>query len=115
MSAQLQPNHDAHCHRHGWAGVGPGRVPGHSAGLLADLHSCYGAGDRIVIGFTQLLNSAAKLHGWAAVGQALVVSIGYFFAMYLSQGVAFCAIVAVAAFIPAVLFYKGTTSLGKVI
>ncbi len=35
--------------------------------------------------------------------------------MYLSQGVVFCGTVAIAAFIPAARFYKGTTKLGKII
>ena len=67
-----------------------------------------------VVGFTQLINNAAKLKGWAAVALALVVSIGYSFAMYLSQGVAFCAVVAVAAFIPAALAYKATKAAGRI-
>ena len=68
-----------------------------------------------VVGFTQLINNAAKLKGWAAVGLAFVVSVGYSFAMYLSQGVWFCAVVAVAAFIPAALAYKATKAAGKVL
>lgn len=65
-----------------------------------------------VVGFTQLINNAAKLKGWAAVALAFVVSVGYSFAMYLSQGMAFCAVVAVAAFIPAALAYKATKAAG---
>lgn len=66
-----------------------------------------------VVGFTQLINNAAKLKGWAAVALALVVSIGYSFAMYLNQGVAFCAVVALAAFVPAALAYKATKAAGN--
>lgn len=68
-----------------------------------------------VVGFTQLINNIAKTKGWAAVVLALVVSFGYSFAMYLSQGVAFCAVVAIAAFIPAALAYKATKAMGKVV
>jgi len=68
-----------------------------------------------VVGFTQLINNIAKAKGWAAVGLALVVSFGYSFAMYLSQGVAFCAVVAIAAFIPAAMAYKATKAVGKVV
>jgi NADH:ubiquinone oxidoreductase subunit K len=68
-----------------------------------------------VVGFTQMLNNIAKLHGWAAVALAFAVSLGYSFAMYLSQGVAFCAVVAIAAFIPAALAYKATKAVGNAV
>jgi len=66
-----------------------------------------------VVGFTQLINNAAKLHGYAAVALAFVVSVGYSFVMYLSSGLWYCVAVAIAAFIPAALAYKATKAVGK--
>jgi hypothetical protein len=68
-----------------------------------------------VVGFTQLIINIAKIKGWYAISLAFVVSFGYSLAMYLSQGVAFCAVVAIAAFIPAALAYKTTKTVGKVV
>ena len=68
-----------------------------------------------VVGFTQLINNIAKLNGWAAVGLAFATSLGYSFVMYLANGIWFCVVVGLAAFVPAALAYKATRAVGKAI
>jgi hypothetical protein len=68
-----------------------------------------------IVGFTQLVKNMINLKGWAAVGLAVVVSFGYAFAMYISQGIYFCAIVGLAAALPAALAYYATRSVGKLV
>lgn len=68
-----------------------------------------------VVGFTQLINNIAKLHGWAAVGLAFATSVGYSFVMYLANGIWFCFVVGLAAFVPAALAYKATRAVGRAV
>lgn len=63
-----------------------------------------------VIGFTQVIKNVLNVKGWAAIAVAFVVSMAYAFIMYFSQGIWFCAVVGLAAFIPSAGLYKASTA-----
>jgi len=68
-----------------------------------------------IIGFVQLVKNMTGLKGYAAVGLAVFVSLGYAFTVYLDQGIGFCALVGIAAAIPAALAYWATAKVGKAV
>lgn len=68
-----------------------------------------------IIGFVQLVKNMTGLKGYAAVGLAVFVSLGYAFTVYLDQGVAFCLLVGIAAAVPAALAYWATRKVGKAV
>jgi hypothetical protein len=68
-----------------------------------------------IIGFVQLVKNMTGLKGYAAVGLAVFVSLGYAFTVYLDQGIAFCLLVGLAAAVPAALAYWATRKVGKAV